>query len=255
MYRVPEVRLGEEYRYDTRTTSRGVQTKYHKDQYFYKVDASGNEGFVEYLVSRFLAYSSLQENEYVSYEPFRINGKPGCRSWNFLREGEEFVTMNTVYERETGFHRLQDKLWGFRNAKDRLEYILDLAGRIGMDRQQYADAMKKMLQLDLLIANTDRHPHNYGVIYDSRQDRFTPAPIFDNGRSLETVPGEDVAACTLSGSFEEQLVAFGFPVKPAFSVDAAGFLSELSEMEKDWGKRREMECFRERIRTYQYLLE
>ena len=61
-------------------TSEGTQVKYKKDGYWYKKDNRGNEGRAEYLVSKFMQFTTLQENEFISYEEGTINGKLGCRS-------------------------------------------------------------------------------------------------------------------------------------------------------------------------------
>ncbi len=50
-----------------------------------KKDNRGNEGRAEYLVSKFMQFTTLQENEFISYEEGTINGKSGCRSKNFFR--------------------------------------------------------------------------------------------------------------------------------------------------------------------------
>lgn len=46
-------------------------------------DNRGNEGRAEYLVSKFMQFTTLQEKEFISYEEGTINGKSGCRSKNF----------------------------------------------------------------------------------------------------------------------------------------------------------------------------
>ena len=51
--------------------------------------------------------------------------------------------------------------------------------------EKYYDIYSDMLVLDSLMANTDRHFGNFGLIVDSRN--LTPlsfAPVFDNGRSF-----------------------------------------------------------------------
>ena len=51
----------------------------------------------------------------------------------------------------------------------------------GLDIHEY---LSKMLALDALILNTDRHFNNIGIIANSKENKYRFAPIFDNGRSL-----------------------------------------------------------------------
>ena len=75
--------IGNDYIVIQEGTSEGTQVKYKKDGYWYKKDNRGNEGRAEYLVSKFMQFTTLQENEFISYEEGTINGKSGCRSKNF----------------------------------------------------------------------------------------------------------------------------------------------------------------------------
>ena len=81
--------IGNEFIVIQEGTSEGTQIKYRKDGFWYKKDNRGHEGRAEYLVSKFMEFTTLQENEFISYEEGTINGKSGCRSKNFLDEEEE----------------------------------------------------------------------------------------------------------------------------------------------------------------------
>ena len=48
--------------------------------------------------------------------------------------------------------------------------------------------------------------------------KFRMAPLFDNGNSLDTDRTGNNASCTIGGSFEKQVLAFGFPVKASFKI-------------------------------------
>ena len=62
-------------------SSIGTQKKYYDKGYWYKQNNSGYEGRAEYLVSKVMKYSNV--DEYVIYENCIINGVNGCRSKNF----------------------------------------------------------------------------------------------------------------------------------------------------------------------------
>lgn len=59
---------------------------------------------------------------------------------------------------------------------------VDACGSFGVDIVPFLD---RMIVLDYLIANEDRHFHNFGLIRDADSLKFLrPAPIFDCGTSL-----------------------------------------------------------------------
>lgn len=136
--------IEDEYIYNSASTTKGTQIKYKKDNYFYKLDKMGREGFVEYLVTMLLSHSSLKPEEYVSYEYCKINGYEGCRSENFLKDGEEFVTIHSLYQKYTGNSDFADYLMTKRNAKERLETIIELVADFGIPTEDYKHYLKIM---------------------------------------------------------------------------------------------------------------
>ena len=247
--------LGDDFKYACKSVSKGVQEKYCKDGYFYKLNTLGNEGYVEYLVSRLLKFSNLPSNLYVSYEYCRINGKLGCRSKNFLQAGETFMSMNTLYNKFIGHSELADHLMCLRDAPARLDYLLQLTESVGVPAVTFKKYLNILMQLDLLIQNTDRHSHNYGLIFSSRLNKFRPAPIFDNGASLGTVKVSSPVSCTLSGSFFDQVVAFGYPVRSVLTFDYKALFTDLRRIEQLYGKRKELDFLRAQLEEYSYLFD
>ena len=67
--------IGNEFIVIQEGTSEGTQIKYRKDGFWYKKDNRGHEGRAEYLVSKFMEFTSLKTSEYVTYEEGTINGK------------------------------------------------------------------------------------------------------------------------------------------------------------------------------------
>lgn len=246
--------IDDKYIYNSASTTKGTQIKYKKDDYFYKIDKMGREGFVEYLVSVMLSYSTLDPKEYVSYECCKINGLSGCRSRNFLNDEEEFVTVHSLYQKYTGNSDFANYLMTKRSAEERLEEILELVDGFGISWEDFRHYMNVLVQLDLLIENTDRHVHNYGVIM-SNNNGFSMAPIFDNGRALRTDNSNIFSACTLSGSFEEQVTAFGYPVKACFTIDYPGFYDELSRIKQIYGNCVEITTLEKRLKEYEYIFK
>lgn len=213
--------IPEKYRYMCRSTSKGNQTKYYKDGYFYKLGL--HEAVCEELASKVLKYSSLNTNCWVRYERCFVNDKYACRSHSFLSENEEFIPVESLYKKLTGNGSLSGKLNYLRNAKDRLLFILNFI-RSATGIMNYDVYLKSMMLLDMLILNNDRHTYNYGVVYNCITGKFRIPPIFDNGSSLEY----GKASCTLSGSYEEQVVAFGYPIKSTLKIDYSRLNRSLS---------------------------
>ena len=71
-------------------SSKGTQPKYYEDGYWYKVNNVGYEGLAERLASMLHSHSNIKN--FVEYEQCMINGRPGCRSKNFVQENESFIS-------------------------------------------------------------------------------------------------------------------------------------------------------------------
>ena len=205
--------IGNEFIVIQEGTSEGTQIKYRKDGFWYKKDNRGHEGRAEYLVSKFMEFTSLKTSEYVTYEEGTINGSSGCRSRNFLTGEEELITFYRLYYNEVG------------------EYVVSfIKESCELDVKEY---LSKIFMLDMICLNEDRHLNNLAIIMNG--DKFTPAPIFDNGIALLTAnqsvnrhfPIADnvkrVVARPFSGSHEKMMEYFG----KGFSVDVNSALDWL----------------------------
>lgn len=231
---IKDYTLGKEFLFLQKTSSKGTQEKYYKDNYWYKIDRCGNEGMAEFLASVVLSYSNIKD--FVSYEPCRINGKTGCRSKSFLHEGEEFLTFQNLYSIFQG-GSLMNRISEFQDVKERLDFVIEFIKEItGTDVSSYLSCI---LSLDMLLLNEDRHFHNLGIIKTA--ESYRPAPIFDNGYSLlcdynryypflttdELIERADTAAAyPFCGNFELQALAAGFRMK----IDYNGLYSALEEI-------------------------
>lgn len=203
-------------------TSEGTQIKYKKDGYWYKKDNRGCEGHTEYLVSKFMEFTSLESHEFIKYEEGMINDNAGCRSKNFLGQEDELITFYRLYYNEVG-KDLSKVIGRMDTMEERIEYVVDFIKQsCNLDIRQY---LSKILTLDMIVLNEDRHLNNLAVIM--KKNEFFPAPIFDNGISLLTAnqsvnwkfPIEDnvkrVIARPFSGSHEKmvQYLGTGFRVQ------------------------------------------
>lgn len=176
-----KVELDNEYIIHDEGTSEGTQIKYKKDGFWYKLDRDGHEGRVEYLASKLLSFSDLKDYEYIIYEQGLINGKTGCRSADYLKQGENFITLYRLYYNEFG-KNLAEVLAGLDSVEDRIKYVVNyVKDSTGLDIRDY---LSKVITLDRIILNEDRHVNNLAIIWTD--EGYKTAPIFDNGRSLLT---------------------------------------------------------------------
>ena len=235
-------------------TSEGTQIKYKKDGYWYKKDSRGNEGLTEYLVSELMRYTSLKDEEYIKYENGTINGISGCRSKNFLKRDQELITFYRLYYNEMG-KNLADVLNSMELMEERIEYVINFVNQ--SCRIDIRDYLRKVLTLDMLVLNEDRHLNNLAIIMEN--DIFYPAPIFDNGVSLLTTNQsvnwnfsmeenvKRVTARPFSGSHEKMVEYLG----TGFKMDCLGALKWLDTEPQS----RERDVMIYQIHRYQHLLK
>jgi len=208
----------------------GNQIKWRFGDYFIKADTQGYESIAEALVSELFAY--VQELDYVDYHLCKIHedGHPylGCYSKNFMHSGRliqlsRLLALNGVdvdaeeyyFEPERLFHDifpLVDKLTG-----------LDMFTYVG-----------RVMQLDWIVLNDDRHFGNLCVIYDNGAYRY--CPLFDNGSALLSeldyyemdMPLEEavrsVRGRPFDSSFKKQVKLFDLP---PLRIDVKNFLTRL----------------------------
>ena len=241
------------------STSKGTQKKYVKDGYWYKLNKLGYENIAEYLCSFVLECSNCKK--YVSYEICKVNGKSACRSYDFLKPGQEFVTFQNLYEQYYGI-KLTDKVMEFREISERIAYTLEFVKKVTkLDLTEY---LKTILTLDMLCLNEDRHFDNLGVLYSIKDNVFTEAPVFDNGLSLcsdyGTYPLDEeieeivtkVTALPFSGSFELQAAAIGFGLK----IDYQMLYRKLDALESEeyFSRNRAIKMLRYQLDRYRKVL-
>lgn len=175
-----DVTLSDDLIMNIDVTSEGTQTKFYDKGYWYKKDTF-DEGIVEYLISKLLTFSTLPKKDYVLYEYGKINGKNGCRSKDFLKPGYELITFERIHQRITGT-KLSAQKYEFDTMEAYIEYTLDFFRKhLNLNVYKY---LRNTFQLDMITLNEDRHFNNLAVIFDTKNSKYIPAPIFDNGKSL-----------------------------------------------------------------------
>lgn len=167
-----------------RRSSKGNQLKFEKNHIWYKADYLGYEGLAEYVISRLLHYSTLQESEFVSYETDQIlyNGQSfnACRSRDFT-DGWQLITLERLFTQRYG-KGMNQIVFSMENHTERLKTIVELTER-ATGLHAFGIYMAKMLTIDTLFLNEDRHAHNLAVLTKNLES-FRLCPIFDNGAAL-----------------------------------------------------------------------
>lgn len=227
--------IEERYRRHVGHGSLGMTNKYYMDNYWYKQNLKGYEGKSEELVSRLLDYTNI--DDYVKYEECIINGVPGCRSKNFLRDGESLVTLTRLYNLTYGGD-LKNKINTYSRLNDRIEYVIDFVKEYtDLDIYNY---LGKVLKIDMLTYDVDRHFNNLAVI--KTREGFREAPLFDFGVSffsLRNIFTQDMSLeekinkmtpQPFSSTFEEQAEYFS---KVEVTLDYEGIKKEFSDQDLD----------------------
>ena len=257
-----------------RQSSKGNQLKWENEGIWYKSDCTGYEGLAEYMVSHLLKKSSLEKNEFVQYDYEQIKYKNvfynGVKSRNFLYDNWQIITLERLFH--NFFQKsLYESVWHIQSSvKDRFEFLVTQVERI-TGLKDFGIYLNKLLTIDALFVNEDRHMHNIAVLMNQKGD-FAYCPIFDHGAGLLSDTSMDyplgtdvydalseVRAKTISGSFEEQLdvseevcgtnLYFHFNKK-----DVEQLLEEIpgySEQEKE----RVQDILFEQMRKYKYLFK
>ena len=253
-----------------RKSSKGNQLKFERDGVWYKADNAGYEGLSECVTSALLHFSSLNNNEYTDYEyeSIEYNGikYKGCKSRDFT-EGWKLITLERLFSQTYGIS-LNKMIYSTDDHSDRLKLLVDQTERV-TGIKDFGPYMNKLLTVDALFLNEDRHTHNIAVLMNDKRD-FKLCPIFDNGAallsdtSMDYPLGRDVFELmehakpkTFGDSFEEQLeiseklygsnISFSFTRKEI--EEAIDLLRDYNEEERE----RVKEIVLQLRRKYEYL--
>lgn len=152
----------------------------------------------------------LSKGEFVPYTVERMFDGPVCLCDDFLNGREEYVPAAYI----------RDALGGQRGNSTYDRYCRFL-GRHGADEATVRKSMSQMIVCDALLANSDRHWRNFGIIRNVDTLEMRPAPLFDSGNCLwYNVP----TAVLIAGEF-------GFAAKP-FGPDPSTQLAFADSL--DW---------------------
>lgn len=168
------------------TSSKGNQEKWYDPaaDCWYKLDSGMFEALAETAASEIMARSNIVSELGFDIVPYRIEKvnahrkqQIACVSPNFLREGEEIVTLAHLLKAELG----EDYQRIFRSRSSIAARVRTLVERVeeftGLTR--FGAYLTLLFELDALILNEDRHLNNIAVLYG--RDGYQYCPLFDNG--------------------------------------------------------------------------
>ncbi len=256
---------------DGSSSSKGNQLKWKNSGIWYKADYMGYEGLAEYVVSQLLKRSTLTAKEFTEYYPVEIRYKTqvmnGCKSEDFT-DGSQMFTLERLFRNQFGVS-LYKEIFKFEKYEDRLAFLVEQAERL-TGLREFGTYMARLLTIDALFLNEDRHSHNISVLL--KEDRYVLCPIYDNGAALLSDTSMDyplgpdifqeikkVRSKTLGDSFDEQLdVAekrFGRTITFFWKEeDVREILAEAS-MYSEEIRNRVLDILLEQRRRYLYLFD
>lgn len=164
------------------STVKGNQEKqYLADGTWLKQDYFPQESISEVLISQFLEASG--EDNFVRYW---LGDFPN-QSYSYSFTNNELGYLSFVKMLELLGVDL-DKWLARRYYKatitERFQLVKDVYMRFGVSEEAFDYEMSRMLKLDFLMMNIDRHLKNFGVLVNYDTKDVMIAPIFDNGLSL-----------------------------------------------------------------------
>ena len=248
-------------------TSKGDQPKWEAGGVWYKADHMGYEALAEVVISQLLEKSNVPD--FVRYDIVNIRYdsqvRVGCSSRNFRAKCEELIPFERLHRAFRG-QGLAQTLAKIPEASEQIRYTVEfiesMTGLSGVGAY-----LTRLLELDGLFLNEDRHTNNLAVIRNQAAGTFRLCPVFDNGLSLlsdlnDYPAGEDVFACIsrvrakpFHRDFDEQINAaeqlYGLQLRLRFDQqDISDALAALGGVYDDAILRRVETVLREQMRKY-----
>ena len=172
-------------RTDSRRSSKGNQLKWTSRGYWYKADYTGYEGLSEYICSDLLRYSNIPFDDYTIYDTEQISYKGslflGCKSRDFLPEGWILITLERLFKNAFS-ESLYESIYKISGTKERASFLTEQVERV-TGLSDFGRYLSRLLTLDALFLNEDRHTHNIAILRDGTGG-YHYCPIFDNGGAL-----------------------------------------------------------------------
>lgn len=197
---VPVIKVSKSQRVSNASVSRGNQIKWRKDNVWIKANLLGYEGTAEVIVSHFLSFTDLAPEQYITYYSCRIiedgiDRGYGCYSFDFIEaQGYDEITVGNI---------LDDNLESYSIEYEPLRELL-----YDYFKHDPKDFLDRILCVDSIIRNCDRHFNNIILLY--KNGKYIEGPIFDNGDSCLS----DLVSYPMDMPFEEAFDDTWLAAKP-----------------------------------------
>lgn len=209
----------QDIRENDRQSSKGNQLKWQNGGIWYKADYTGYEGLAEYMISHLLLKSTLSMEEYALYDLEQIRYKStvynGVKSADFVKGDWQIITLERLFKNFFD-ESLYKAVYHIADYEERLRFLVNQVERV-TGLSEFGKYMNKLLTIDALFLNEDRHMRNIAVLMNG-EGEFSYCPIFDQGAGLLSdstmdypMGGDTVAylreakAKTFCDSFDDQL--------------------------------------------------
>lgn len=182
------------------TSPSGMQPKRFENGRMYKQDLFEGEAIGEVLSSLFL--EACDEKNHIPYRFGDTTSTCVSYSWkplqfipmydlmgNYIRENhpdiinkidKHYPKQSDEFKEEKYIDLYMDRIYNKLPLRDKPTVFEAIAERYGVTN--YGEHLRKMVTLDYIICNVDRHLNNFGLMTNG--EVYEPAPIFDNGRSF-----------------------------------------------------------------------
>ena len=166
--------------------TKGNQTKWIKNNIWYKLDGLGYESLSEFVVSRLLKYTNvLIMSDYTNYSLKRTSFYNApcicCTSYNFKKPNEKIITLSELFKLALNID-IYKEISKIPNIKERINYVVKQVARI-TGLKNFGEYLTIVLELDAFFLNEDRHFDNIAFILNS-DGNFDLCPLYDFGASM-----------------------------------------------------------------------
>ena len=175
----------QDIRENDRQSSKGNQLKWKNGDVWYKADYTGYEGLAEYVISHLLLKSTLHRSEFALYDleqmKYKSTAYNGVKSTDFVKDDWQIITLERLFKSffdeslYKAVHRITD-------YEERLRFLVNQVERV-TGLTEFGVYMNKLLTIDAMFLNEDRHTHNIAVLMNG-EGKFAYCPIFDQGAGL-----------------------------------------------------------------------
>jgi hypothetical protein len=153
------------------------------------------ESFSELIASRL--FKEMGVNNVTMYYPCEINldngiKTIGCYSHSFLKDNEKYISLAHLNKNSIISNYMMAGYNGYCQCIEEIYKTLNI---------EYKNELDKILELDYITMNEDRHTGNLGFIVDMTTNKWRLANIFDNGNSLFSL--KDVSEFNYSHQLDE----------------------------------------------------